>query len=329
MWRPFCSGRWSPRCSTAEVRWLALLAKLLAVAWLFVPSAGAATDATPPLGVLLSRHVPILVLHPAEQLQPVPVEGFLADSDLFRQAGQGWENVRGPLPSGGADLRLDQTLCRAREGVGATSCYVSAQAAHPFGPVVYGAAFKARNRIDLQYWIWYPYNAYSPTIPPGDLWQVHEGDWEAVSVIIDLHGTPLVLGVSRHSEGAQRGWAKVKRRGLRPLVYVGLGSHANFFVPGAHRLDPRFVDPALISVIEAYGARPVDYAGNGRVVRPRLVPVTAAQPSWMAFAGSWGEDGYVRFPGNEPIVAGAGPRGPAFHEQWRRPVAEVLSWSRG
>jgi len=311
------------------VRWLALLAKLQVVTWLFVPAAGGAVEKPPPLGMLLSRHVPILVLHPAEQLRPAPVEGFLADSDLLRKAGSGWEKFPGPLPSGGADLRLDQRLCRAQDGVVATSCYVSAQSAHSSGPVVYGAAFQARNRIDLQYWIWYPYNAYSPTISPGDLWQVHEGDWEAVSVILDLQGIPLVLGLSRHSEGAQRAWSKVKRRGLRPLVYVGLGSHANFFAPGAHRLDPRFVEPALISVIEAYGAKPVDYAANGRVVRPRLVPVTATKPSWMAFAGSWGEDGYVHFPGNEPIAAGAGPRGPAFHEQWRRPVAEVLSWPLG
>jgi len=281
------------------------------------------------MAVLLARHVPILVLHPAEQLPPVPVEGFLADSDLVRMTGSGWSMVPGPLPAGGADLRLDQRLCRAREGVAAASCYVSAQAAHLSTPVVYGAAFRVKDRIDLQYWIWYPYNAYSPTIPPDDLWQVHEGDWEAVSVILDLRGKPLVLGLSRHSAGAQRAWSKVKRRGLRPLVYVGLGSHANFFGPGAHRLDPRFIEPALISVIEAYGALPVDHAGNGRVVRPQLVPVTASKPSWMTFAGSWGEDGYVHFPGNEPIVSGAGPRGPALHEQWQGPVAEVLSWSRG
>jgi len=311
------------------VRWLALLATLQVVTWLFVPAAGGAVDATPPLATLLSRHVPILALHPAEQFRPAPVEGFLADSDLLRKTASGWETIQGPLPSGGTDLRLDQRLCRARDGVVATPCYVSAQAAHPTGPVVYGAVFKARNRIDLQYWIWYPYNAYSPTIPPGDLWQVHEGDWEAVSVILDLQGNPLVVGLSRHSAGARRAWSKVKRRGLRPLVYVGLGSHANFFASGAHRLDPRFVEPALISVIEAYGARPVDYAGNGRAVRPRLVPVTGSKPSWMTFAGAWGEDGYVHFPGNEPIVAGAGPRGPAFHEQWQRPVAEVLSWPRG
>ena len=299
---------------TASVRWLALLAKVLVVTWLFVPAAGGAVDATPPLASLLSRHVPILVLHPSEQLSPVSVEGFLADSDV-RQSGAG--------------PRLDHRLCRARDGIAGTPCYVMAQAARPGGPVVYGAAFRTKSRIDLQYWIWYPYNAYSPTVPPGDLWQVHEGDWEAVSVILDLQGKPVVLGLSRHSAGARRAWAKVKRSGVRPLVYVGLGSHANFFGPGAHRLDPRFVEPALISVIKAYGARPVDHAANGRVIRPRLAPVTASKPSWMAFAGSWGEDGYVHFPGNEPIVAGAGPRGPAFHEQWRRPVAEVMSWPRG
>ncbi|MDQ3671102.1 MAG: Vps62-related protein [Actinomycetota bacterium] len=300
-------------------------AMLLAMVAL-VPS-GSSGAPTPSLAALLARHPPILVLHPAEQIRPVAVHGFLADSDLVRRAGSGWEKLPGPLPSGGAELRLDQRLCHARDGAAATSCYVSAQAAHPSAPVVYGAAFKTRNRIDLQYWIWYPYNAYSPNIPPGDLWQVHEGDWEAVSVILDLRGTPLDLGLSRHEEGAQRAWPKVTRRGQRPLVFVGLGSHANFFGPGAHPL--RFVDPALISIIEAYGARPVDYAGNGRVVRPRLVPVTAARPSWMSFAGNWGEDGYVHFPGNDPILAGAGPRGPAFHEQWHRPVVEVLSWPRG
>jgi len=62
---------------------------------------------------------------------------------------------------------------------------------------------------------------------------------------------------------------------------------------------------------------------------PRLVRVSPTKPSWMSFAGSWGEDGYVHFPGNEPIAAGAGPLGPVFHEQWRSPVAEVLSWPRG
>jgi len=85
----------------------------------------------------------------------------------------------------------------------------------------------------------------------------------------------------------------------------------------------------VIAIIKAYGARPVDHAGNGLVVRPRLVRVTAASPRWMAFAGRWGEDAFIHFPNNDPILYGTGPRAPAFHEQWRAPVTEVLSWPRG
>ena len=228
---------------------------------------------------------------------------------------------------GGAGLRLNQRACRSIEGVAATPCYVASQAAHRGAPVVYGAAFRRGNRIDLQYWLFYPWNVYSPTVPPGELWQVHEGDWEAVSVILDASGKPLVLGLSSHCSGTRRAWSRVQRQGRRPVVYVSLGSHANFFAPGAHRLDPRCPNaPLLIEVITSFGARPVDRTARGRVVRPRLQRVTASSPSWMAFAGAWGEDAYVHFPGNEPIDYGLGPVGPAFHRQWQRPVATVLSW---
>lgn len=313
-----------------------LIAKLQLGAWLVVlaaaggaGAAGGSPEAGPALATLLARHVPILVLHPAERLRPVAVEGFLADSDLMRKTPAGWEKVAEPLPAGGAELRLDQRLCLAKDGVAALDCYASAQAAHGSGAVVYGAAFRRKNRIDLQYWLWYPFNPYSPTVPADEIWQVHEGDWEAVSVILDLRGKPLVVGLSRHDEGARRDWAKAPKRGTRPLVYVALGSHANYFAPGAHPLDPRTVPTELISIIRSLGAPPVDHAGTGRFVRPRLVPVTAAAPGWMAFAGTWGEDGYLHAPNSEPFAFGAGPRGPAFHEQWRAPVAEVLSWPRG
>jgi hypothetical protein len=298
------------------------------------PAAGSAVpmspgQASPTPAALLARHLPVLVLHPAERFEPVPVDGFLADADLMRRSGAGWEKVDGPLPAGGPDLRLDQRLCRAVDGPAATSCYVSAEAAHGGAPVAYGAVFRAGARIVLQYWLWYPFNPYSPTVPPGDLWQVHEGDWEAVSVILDARGRPLVAGYSQHGEGQRREWARVPKVGAaRPRVYVALGSHANFFTPGKHRLDPRVTEPLLISVIRQKGLEPVDHTGSGRVVRPRLVRITATSPSWMTFAGAWGEDAFLRVPPSEPQRYGNGPTGPAFHEQWRRPVADVLGWPR-
>ena len=304
----------------------ALAALLVAVAGVPASSAG---ESAPSLGALLARHAPILVLHPAERLRPVPVDGFLADSDLMAPTGTGWAKVEAPLPVGGAQYRLDQRACRAIEGPTAISCYASTQAAHGAGPVAYGVAFRADGRIALQYWLWYPYNVYSPTVPPGELWQVHEGDWESVSVILDARGKPLLAGYSQHSEGRRREWAKVSKVGSRPRVFVALGSHANYFSPGAHRFDPRIVEPVLISVIRQKGYRPVDYTASGRVVRPRLVRVSATTPSWMTFAGAWGEDAYLRSPPSEPVRYGNGPPGPAFHEQWRAPVADVLGWPRG
>jgi hypothetical protein len=290
----------------------------------------AAERRTPSLATLLARYVPVLVLHPSERFTPVPVDGVLADSDLQRKEPAGWLTIPGPPPAGGADLRLDQRFCRAIEGLASSPCYAQSEGTHAATPVVYGAAFRRGRRIDLQYWLWYPYDDYSATVPPGELWQVHEGDWEVVSVVLDDAGTPLVAAYSQHAKGKSRAWAKVTKSGSRPLVYVGLGSHANFFGLGEQPLDPRTVDPALIAIMKAYGvAIPSDHTGKGRVVRPRLVRVDATSPSWMQFAGAWGETGYLHAPDKEPIPAGAGPRGPVFHPLWRRPVAEALSWPRG
>lgn len=303
-----------------------LRAGAVAAALVLLPAA-AAEPCAPDARALLARHVPVLVLHPAERFRPVPVEGFLADADLQRRTAAGWENVEEPLPAGGADLRLDHRLCTARDGPAATACYADAEARHAAGPVAYGSVRRSGGRIDLQYWLWYPYNPYSAA--PG-LWQAHEGDWEAVSVIVDLDGRPLQVGYSQHSAGQRREWAQAPKRGPRPLVYVALGSHANYPDAGLQPFDPRVVSPLFISIIRQNGGRPLDRTGRGPVVRPVLVPASGLDPPWMRFAGRWGEDEYLRVPGGQPVASGGGgPSGPAFHEQWRRPVREVLSWPRG
>ena len=271
--------------------------------------------------------MPVLVLHPAERFAPVRVDGFLVDSDLQQRTAAGWETIPGPLPTGGAGLRLDHRSCLAIEGPASSSCYAGAEAAHGSPPVVYGRAFRTKERIDLQYWIWYPYNDYSAASPPSEVWQVHEGDWESVSVLLDLEGRPRDVGVSKHCEGTRRAWTDVRRRGGRPIVYVGLGSHANYFEPGTFRHSPVCWPRALRDVVRALRLR--DRTRPGRVFRPSLVPVSATRPSWMRFAGAWGESAYVHFPNNAPIAYGGAPRGPAFHDAWRRPVAEELGWPPG
>jgi len=307
---------------------------LILTAAVLLPASGArgAVAQPPSLNALLVSYAPVLVLHPAERFKPVPVDGYLADSDLEQKdpATGLWQKIDEPLPVGpsGAGLRLNQRLCDPSDGIAAISCYASAQVAHGVtGSMDYGAAFRRGNRIALQYWLFYPYDAYSPTVPAGQIWQVHEGDWESVSVILDNEGTPLWVGLSRHSEGARRAWATAPKRGTHPLVYVALGSHANYFDAGVQIFSPLWVPKQLIQIIRSLGALPADHTGKGRVVKPVVFHVNATTPKWMAFAGTWGETQYLHArAGQDPVPLGSGPRGPAFHEQWRRPVSDVMSW---
>ena len=201
----------------------------------------------------------------------------------------------------------------AADGPAATACYVAAQAAHASQPVVYGAALRRKDRIELQYWIWYPWDVYSPTVPPGELWQVHEGDWESVSVIVDPRGTPLagrLLPAWRRR--APRMDRRRRSRGTRPLAYVALGSHANYPTAGRSR-STRASSTRCSSRSSARtaGSPSTTRGGAGSCAR-RSCASPPTRPSWMAFAGGWGEDGYLRVPNGQPASYGAtGPKGPA------------------
>ena len=96
----------------------AMAAVVLSLAVTGVASAAPeARDSTPTQ--LLNRYAPVLVLHPDERFVPVPVDGFLADSDLLVPAPDGtWQASTALLPQAGPASRLDQRSCRAIERTG-------------------------------------------------------------------------------------------------------------------------------------------------------------------------------------------------------------------
>ena len=293
--------------------------------WLGAGAAAAALPSTP--AQLLARHAPVLVLHPSERFAPVPVDGFLEDSDLLVRAPDGtWQAATVPLAQAGRASRLDQRSCRAIDGPAALDCYAAAEEAHGASPTVYGAVMRTRDRIALQYWLFYPANLLGLAAAQGPFWQFHEGDWEAVTVLLDTRERPQLVGLSEHCAGARREWARAPRRGSRPIVYVALGSHANYFTPGRKTLSRRCWPKEAVAVADAYRIALLDSVGRGRTIAPAVSSVTATAPSWMVFGGTWGEDQYVHFPGVDPLRFGAGPAGPAFHALWRKPVATVLGW---
>jgi hypothetical protein len=299
------------------------------VALVALAMAGAGSAATPSPQMLLARHVPVVVLHPAERFRPVPVDGFLADSNFEQRQPDGSWAPMPFVPNPGAPWRLNQRQCAARDGITAIDCYAAAEAAHGASPTVYGAYHRRADRIALQYWLFYPFNPYSTDVPPNPRFaQVHEGDWEVVTVILDRAGRPLTAAYSRHCSGVKRVWAKVPKRGQRPVVYVALGSHANYFASGTWPHEARCWPELAVSVLQQNGKALRDYTGRGRSLSPRLARVTASSPSWMEFSGAWGEDQFI-FIADGVITYGLGPTGPVLKPIWRSPIRVPVSWPNG
>jgi hypothetical protein len=97
-------------------------------------------------------------------------------------------------------------------------------------PVVgYHRAVKKANLWWHQYWLWYLYNPWSVAG-----FGRHEGDWEFVQLgCTDSKGDrPVLMTASQHRAGEKREFWRCELSGGRPVIYVALGSHANFFTPG-------------------------------------------------------------------------------------------------
>jgi hypothetical protein len=95
-----------------------------------------------------------------------------------------------------------------------------------FGGVGYHRTVKRRGVTWDQYWLWYLYNPKVFIASAGN----HEGDWEFVQ-IGSVADTPVCMTNSQHNSGSARMWWDVELRSGRPVVYVAVGSHANYFAP--------------------------------------------------------------------------------------------------
>ncbi len=141
----------------------------------------------------------------------------------------------------------------------------------------------------LQYWIFYFLN---------DWRNLHEGDWELVQLcfppltsreIIENEELPLFAAYSQHQTGQQMSWTDMQAQELvndnHPVVYVALGSHANYFTPG-----------------NSWSGLDFDKTGitNWHIINPQeleviMLPETEPAPAadeelgWLHFRGYWGE----------------------------------------
>jgi hypothetical protein len=324
---------------------LAVAAVLLSVA---LPVASAPAQ-PPDRAALLQTYLPVLVFHPDERWPPSGPEPFVGASRLEeRGATGGWPvSSRTSLPDSSVPcarvpcFRLNLQPCVLRAG---PTCYrtLAGKLGSWAQPVVFGNVVDVRTtpadlrglpeppRTLVRYWLFFDVDDWSST-RPGGLWQLHEGDWESVTVGLGAAGVPLFVATSRHCRGGWRPWSRVPLAGgTHPRVFVAVGSHAGYFAAGSQRNFPLACAKAggelgrVIDLARRAGVRSSDRTGSGRSAGPpglaqstlRLVDLGAGDdPAWARFAGVWseGEILYLRTLGvTRTATYGEGPRTPAF-----------------
>lgn len=158
---------------------------------------------------------------------------------------------------------------------------------------IYGRLAKEGEDVWAQYWFWYTRD-WSP-LP----WRKgHEGDWEMVQFLVTPDGQSAgTAAYSQHSSGEFRSEWISHPKGLRPLVYVALGRHANYSWFGWY----------FRSLIDFDRAN-----GKGREVEPTLL--LAPEDGWASWP-RWGRDDHS-------------PSSPGFTRKWRHPSSWALSLTK-
>ncbi|MEA2154180.1 MAG: hypothetical protein QOE11_320 [Solirubrobacteraceae bacterium] len=176
---------------------------------------------------------------------------------------------------------------------------------------IYAHVRPGGSRTAIDYWWFLRYNALERDL--------HEGDWEGVTVIVDARGD-RVLQV--HFPAHISSWRYGRRiprldGGRHVRVYVARGSHAAY--PRACTRSPCHQTGGTLPEGRFDGRRP--WAGNDAAACPRscvrLLPEQGGVPaSWDAWDGRWGIPLSLLF---------APPRTPAFQPRYQDPFASTVS----
>jgi hypothetical protein len=121
-----------------------------------------------------------------------------------------------------------------------------------------------RSRVALQYWMHYYYDDWANR---------HEGDWESITLLVDLE--PWVIeagrelgeeellrgcavrdvGYASHEDGYRRAWQDVQRTAEgRPIVYVARGSQASYFAWASEGIPTSARITAIEKVLAGIGS---------------------------------------------------------------------------
>ena len=268
---------------------------------------------------LALRFRPHLFFDSAERWRPVDVDAFLAEPGHkacplpstgapcvpLGSIGQltpsvAYIDLRGTHANGADAAALDLATC-AKSKPALLDCDQGRRS------LLYAHVTRTPTRVAIDYWWFLRYNAFSVDL--------HEGDWEGVTVIVDAAGRRVEsVHFAAHASVWRYPAAVTRIDGARHVrVYLARGSHAAYPRPCAtstcHQTQSVLPDGRFD------GRSP--WVDNDRKACARrcvrLLPEVAGRPaSWDAWNGLWGAPRSAFF---------GPPRTPAFQDRYRHPFA--------
>lgn len=167
--------------------------------------------------------LPVFRFSKAEQWFPVGVEESLKlfGYEWSNEYGPGWWRVNSPTQPGQEGPPLGHRIERLN--------FPRDMGQPDLKPVIYHRTILGGGLVWHQYWQWYLYNPWGI----GGVGK-HEGDWEMVQIGVtpDPLAGPILMTCSQHHNGGKREYWSVELDEEDPVVYIALGSHANYFAPG-------------------------------------------------------------------------------------------------
>ena len=308
------------KCALRTVLLVVMFGYWLSAAGFTDVSSNSSSDAE-----LARKFTPVLYFHPAELFRPQAVDGFVSIARL-REERRLWFDVNLTSNVSISDLlhyRKDTFFLDSwfgSEGISDSKNYDSHRSLYQdrLSPEAGGSpiiAYVHINRkenpeyITIQYWLFYYYN---------DWFNKHEGDWEMVEVILSNTEEPLWVVLSQHHGGTRRSWSTtIIEESTHPVVYVALGSHANYFWGNETYPNGMDIGNTRVEIMDRTGSA-------GRIIPAvELIPVPAVVDrrttewrgaEWILFGGHWGETAQLGDFG--------GPQGPAYKgDQWEKPFS--------
>jgi hypothetical protein len=276
---------------------------------------------------LARRFAPVLRFHSRELFVPIPRSAYVSRTQLKEQEGRfvrllNASPIEDRLPdregsclrSRGCLLFLDVRGVEPDPPKHSQAAYDAIEnqlLRSGMKPTVYAnvTRYEDTDEYAVQYWFLYLFNFRL---------NEHESDWEQITVRLDGDKNPTGVFYSAHEGGGAGGWGAIEKQGERPVVYVALGAHANYFRPGRHRV-PVGCKRVIGSITRCLRGRRVlvDVAdGLGRTLGPGGYELS--ELTGRPFVGSYGTGNYVVLTRRPDVLSDPRTRG-----AWKDPLARL------